>query len=65
MIPDWVVQLRHETTHGHMSSLETLKLGLDFALQWVIKNYWEPELASARKFLMAGGMMHINTFLCI
>ena len=32
-----------------MPSLDTLKMGLDFAIQWIIKNYWEPEMESFSK----------------
>ena len=34
-IPEWVVRVRHETTHGTMPGLETLKLGLDFCMEWI------------------------------
>ena len=33
-IPDWVVRIRHETTHGAMPGLETLKMGLDYCMKW-------------------------------
>jgi hypothetical protein len=43
-IPDWVVSLRHETTHGAMPTLVALKRALQFAIGWIRENYWRPEL---------------------
>lgn len=34
-IPDWVVRIRHETTHGAMPGLDTLKMGLDYCMEWI------------------------------
>ena len=43
-IPDWIVEVRHETTHGHMPSKELLLDALAFCLKWINQNYWIPEL---------------------
>ena len=40
-IPDWMVDLRHEATHGHLPSFEVLQSGLNFGIDWLFKNYWE------------------------
>lgn len=47
-IPDWVVRIRHETTHGAMPGLETLKMGLDYCMEWIRQNYWHEELIIIR-----------------
>ena len=39
-VPEWIVQLRHETTHGHMPGLTMLRAALEFALTWLDTNYW-------------------------
>ena len=43
-IPDWIVEVRHETAHGHMPSKELLLDALAFSLKWITLNYWVPEL---------------------
>ena len=43
-IPDWIVEVRHETAHGHMPSEELLLDALAFSLKWIALNYWIPEL---------------------
>ena len=42
-IPDWIVEVRHETAHGHMPSEELLLDALAFSLRWIVLNYWVPE----------------------
>ena len=42
-IPDWIVDVRHETAHGHMPSEELLLDALAFSLRWIVLNYWVPE----------------------
>ena len=42
-IPDWIVEVRHETAHGHMPSEELLLEALAFSLKWIVLNYWVPE----------------------
>ena len=39
-VPEWVVQVRHETTHGTMPSLTVLRAALEFSLSWLETNYW-------------------------
>ena len=43
-IPDWLVDLRHEATHAHLPSLEVLRVGFKFALDWLRDNYWESQI---------------------
>ena len=40
-IPDWLVDIRHEATHGQLPSFEVLQSGLNFGIDWLFKNYWE------------------------
>jgi len=40
-VPEWVVQVRHETTHGAMPGLELLWAGLQFGLSWLDRHYWQ------------------------
>lgn len=40
-VPDWLVEVRHETTHGQMPGLEVLEAGLGFSLAWLNAHYWE------------------------
>jgi len=40
MVPEWIVQLRHETTHGHMPGVTMLRAALEFALGWLDVHYW-------------------------
>ena len=40
-IPDWMVDLRHEATHGQLPSFEVLQSGINFGLGWLFRNYWE------------------------
>lgn len=39
-VPEWIVQVRHETTHGTMPSLTVLRAALEFGLSWLETNYW-------------------------
>jgi len=34
-VPDWIVGLRHDITHGHMPSLESLIAGAKEAMIWL------------------------------
>ena len=40
-IPDWMVDLRHEATHGQLPSFNVLQSGVNFGLEWLFENYWE------------------------
>ena len=39
-VPEWVVQVRHEATHGNMPGLSVLRAALEFGLSWLDTNYW-------------------------
>ncbi|PNF28170.1 hypothetical protein B7P43_G07564 [Cryptotermes secundus] len=43
-IPDWVVNIRHDTSHGHsLPSLCILREAAHFCLDWIHEHYWKNE----------------------
>jgi len=40
-VPNWIVDIRHETTHGHMPSLTILRAGYEVCWSWICTNYWQ------------------------
>ena len=42
-LPDWLVDLRHEATHAALPSLEVLRTGCQFSLDWLREQYWESQ----------------------
>lgn len=43
-IPDWVVNIRHDTSHGHnLPSLGILREAAHFCLDWIHEHYWKNE----------------------
>ncbi|TRY73422.1 hypothetical protein TCAL_14657 [Tigriopus californicus] len=42
-LPVWIVDLRHETTHGQMPNPSQLLQGLQCTMKWTLRNYWRPE----------------------
>lgn len=43
-LPQWLVDLRHDSTHKTLPSIELLKKGCEEALIWLRVNYWETHL---------------------
>jgi ribosomal biogenesis protein LAS1 len=39
-VPEWLVELRHETTHGQMPGLTLLRAAVQFGLVWLDSHYW-------------------------
>jgi len=39
-LPSWIVDIRHETTHGHMPSLTILQASYEVCWSWLCTNYW-------------------------
>lgn len=39
-----IVDIRHEVTHNIMPSVATLRLASDQSLQWLRRNYWQPQV---------------------
>ena len=53
-IPRWIVDVRHDTSHGQMPSYEILKAAVSFCFHWTLKNYWEFEYNSSNDELDSG-----------
>ncbi|XP_005045882.2 PREDICTED: ribosomal biogenesis protein LAS1L [Ficedula albicollis] len=45
-IPVWVVDLRHELTHGKLPRLAQCRKGCDVVLDWLRKKYWNRQLGN-------------------
>ncbi|NXO78297.1 LAS1L protein, partial [Sitta europaea] len=45
-IPVWVVDLRHELTHGKLPRLALCRKGCDVVLDWLRKVYWNRQLGN-------------------
>ncbi|XP_062358702.1 ribosomal biogenesis protein LAS1L [Cinclus cinclus] len=45
-IPVWVVDLRHELTHGKLPRLALCRKGCDVVLDWLRKMYWNRQLGN-------------------
>ena len=42
-IPRWIVDVRHDTSHGQMPGYEVLKSAVAFCFKWLVVNYWQYE----------------------
>ncbi|XP_064629829.1 ribosomal biogenesis protein LAS1L-like [Lineus longissimus] len=42
-LPEWMVNLRHEATHGSLPQLSVLRSGAQLALAWLKREYWEAQ----------------------
>ena len=42
-IPEWLVTIRHDSTHQHTPTLPMLEHAIDIALQWLKLNFWEEQ----------------------
>lgn len=43
-IPDWIVQLRHDISHGEtLPSLSLARMAVKYLLEWLRETYWVPE----------------------
>ncbi|KAG2463483.1 LAS1L protein, partial [Polypterus senegalus] len=45
-IPEWIVNLRHQLTHGRLPTLNWCRKGCEFVLDWLRKEYWSRQLGS-------------------
>lgn len=43
-VPEWIVNLRHDATHGRLPSLDLLKTAADWCIQWLKDEYWEKQM---------------------
>lgn len=50
-IPQWIINLRHETAHGHeLPSLDVLRKAAHFSLNWLHEAYWKPKFDQISDF---------------
>jgi hypothetical protein len=47
-IPLWIVDLRHESTHNQLPTLQVLRLAAQHLLKWLESNYWLPQYTLLR-----------------
>ncbi|XP_030065897.1 ribosomal biogenesis protein LAS1L isoform X2 [Microcaecilia unicolor] len=45
-IPEWIVNLRHEITHGKLPKLSWCRKGCEFVLEWLRREYWSRQLGN-------------------
>ncbi|XP_018345422.1 PREDICTED: uncharacterized protein LOC108750468 isoform X1 [Trachymyrmex septentrionalis] len=54
-IPEWIVELRHETAHGYeLPSIGVLRIAINILLHWLHDEYWAPEACAMEKCLKEG-----------
>ncbi|KAM6426971.1 ribosomal biogenesis protein LAS1L isoform 1-T2 [Liasis olivaceus] len=46
-IPTWIVDLRHNLTHGTLPQLVTCQKGCDTVLDWLRRSYWSCQLGNS------------------
>ncbi|OCT65831.1 ribosomal biogenesis protein LAS1L isoform X2 [Xenopus laevis] len=45
-IPEWVVNLRHDLTHGKLPKLGMCRKGWDCVMEWLRREYWSRQLGN-------------------
>lgn len=60
-LPAWLVDLRHDATHGALPGLPILRRACQTALQWLREVYWQPQAEAARSRQTAA-RAHLRTF---
>ncbi|XP_046865094.1 ribosomal biogenesis protein LAS1L-like isoform X2 [Xenia sp. Carnegie-2017] len=43
-LPDWLVDLRHEAIHASLPSMQVVRAGCRFALEWLKEHYWDSQI---------------------
>lgn len=49
-IPEWIVRLRHEATHGALPCLDVLMTGVQWASNYLKENFWRQQLEDEQKY---------------
>ena len=66
-VPEWVVEVRHETTHGAMPTITLLRAAMHFALAWLDTHYWkevqEGEIEEGGDGDRIGGLLELYKYL--
>jgi hypothetical protein len=44
--PRWIVDLRHDLSHGTLPDVPVLRLAASHCVQWLLERYWRPQAAS-------------------
>ncbi|XP_060832235.1 uncharacterized protein LOC132916334 isoform X2 [Bombus pascuorum] len=53
-IPEWIVNLRHDTAHGYeIPSLDVLRIAVNILLAWLHDQYWAVEAKRMEEYLIA------------
>ncbi|XP_037971500.2 uncharacterized protein LOC105381277 [Plutella xylostella] len=51
-IPEWIIDLRHDTAHNNsLPSIELLREATDISLDWLLKNYWHKHKQHIKDYL--------------
>ncbi|KOX70087.1 Ribosomal biogenesis protein LAS1L [Melipona quadrifasciata] len=52
-IPEWIVNLRHDTAHGHeLPSIGVLRIAINILLVWLHEQYWAVEAKRMEEYLI-------------
>ncbi|KAK9294585.1 hypothetical protein QLX08_010845 [Tetragonisca angustula] len=52
-IPEWIVNLRHDTAHGHeLPSIGVLRIAINLLLVWLHEQYWAVEAKRMEEYLI-------------
>ncbi|XP_076753701.1 uncharacterized protein LOC143425092 [Xylocopa sonorina] len=52
-IPEWIVNLRHDTAHGYeLPSISVLRIAANILLTWLHEEYWVPEAKRMQECLI-------------
>ncbi|CAL7952197.1 unnamed protein product [Xylocopa violacea] len=52
-IPEWIVNLRHDTAHGYeLPSISVLRIAANILLAWLHEEYWAPEAKRMQECLI-------------
>lgn len=43
-VPEWIVNLRHDATHGNLPSMDLLKTAADWCIKWLKEEYWDKQM---------------------
>ncbi|XP_043249297.1 ribosomal biogenesis protein LAS1L [Colletes gigas] len=54
-IPEWIVNLRHDTAHGHqLPSIGVLRIAINILLTWLHEEYWATEVKRMEQSMVTG-----------
>ncbi|KAJ0175181.1 hypothetical protein K1T71_009322 [Dendrolimus kikuchii] len=60
-VPDWIIDLRHDTAHSsHLPSLQLLRDATLIGLDWLKKNYWEKHQPYVQDYISGQQEENVN-----